>query len=402
MTLLGNVFELGFNGISARLPEGGYGTFNALFNVFFIMIAPLTSVQLVVGKEVAAYNTLGELGKLRTFVRRSALWVMAVTLALSGVGIAASPLIAGFMRIDSVLPVVLLMAVVTIYAPYPLLFGTIQGLKKFLVMGCAQFGWGFFRFSAAAIAVLALSCGVTGMLVGVICAVAVLTMFAALPVRDVLVRPGDPVDRSEFAAAYRMAFPIMGAIVCVSILKNIDLVFARRFFDDAALNAYTCAARVGSGFFTLTGVAMVMFPHVSEEKTLSRNPVVFLVKSCAVTVGLSAAGMIVAWFAPGFVMRVITLGKVIPGAEPLIRFVGFAIIPVSLASIMSHYLLAKHEAGFVPFLAVGACVQIALIAFMHRTPMMLLAAVGSANILACAALAVYVWNEHRRYIRGAA
>ena len=41
LTFMGNIFELGFNGITARLPEGGYGTFNALFKIFFIVIAPL-------------------------------------------------------------------------------------------------------------------------------------------------------------------------------------------------------------------------------------------------------------------------------------------------------------------------------------------------------------------------
>ncbi len=399
LTFMGNIFELGFNGITARLPEGGYGTFNALFNIFFIVIAPLSSIQLVVSKEVSSYNTLGEDGKLRTFVRLSFRYVVLFSSVLIIAGLVSSKLIAGFLRIDSILPVVLLMAVLGFYSPYPVFFGTIQGLKKFLLLGIAQCGWGFFRFSAAVITVLILSCNINGLMFGVVGAVIVLTTFAWIPIRSLLNEPGDSIDRDEIVKAYSLIPPIIIAILCVSVLKNADIVFARRFFDDVSANAYTCAARVGSGFFALTGIIMVMFPHVSEEITLSRNPIIFLLKSFAVTISLSFIGILVAWFAPGFVMKIITLGKYIPGSEPLIRVVGLAVLPVSLVYIMSNYLLAKHYPGFLPILIAGVSLQIIFIIIMHQTPLRMLTGIGIANTVTCILMIFYTLKEHLSYMK---
>ena len=399
LTFIGSVFELGFNGITARLPDGGYGTFNALFNIFFIVVAPLSSIQLVVSKEVSSYNTLGEYGKLRTFVRLSFRYVVLLSSALIIAGLISSKVIAGFLRIESILPIVLLMALLGFYSPYPVFFGTIQGLKRFFLLGLAQCGWGFFRLCAAVITVLVLSCNVNGLMFGVICAVIVLTTVAWIPIRSFLDEPGDNIDRREILKAYSLIPTIIIAIFCVSVLKNADIVFARRFFDDISANAYTCAARVGSGFFTLTGIIMVMFPHVSEEKTLSRNPIIFLLKSFAVTIGLSFIGILIAWFAPGFVMKIITLGKYIPGSEPLIRVIGLAVLPVSLVYIMSNYLLAKHYPGFLPILIAGMLLQIILILFMHQTPMRMLTGIGIANAVTCVMMFFYTMNEHRNYMK---
>ena len=33
---ISNVFEVGFNGFTVKLPDGGYETFQALFRIFFI------------------------------------------------------------------------------------------------------------------------------------------------------------------------------------------------------------------------------------------------------------------------------------------------------------------------------------------------------------------------------
>lgn len=396
---MGNIFELGFNGITVRLPEGGYGTFNALFNIFFIIIAPLSSIQLVVSKEVSAYSSLGEYGKLRTFVTLSFRYVVFFSLALIIIGLISSKIIAGFLRMESIQPVILLMIILGCYSPYPVFFGTIQGLKKFLILGFAQFNWGFFRFCAAVVTVILLSSSVNGLMFGVIGAVLILTTFAWIPVISVFKQPGEEIDRQEILKAYSLVFPIFIAIFCVSVLKNADIVFAKRFFDDITANAYTCAARVGSGFFTLTGIIMVMFPHVSEEKTLSRNPIVFLIKSFAVTIALSFIGITIAWFAPGFVMKIITLGKNVPGAEPLIRVIGLAVLPVSLVYIMSNYLLAKHYSGFLPILFGGVLLQIFLIIIMHQTPLRMLTGIGIANAVTCALMLLYTIIEHRHYMK---
>ncbi len=399
LMFMGNIFELGFTGLTARLPGAGYETVNALFNIFFIIIAPLTGVQLVVSKEVSSYNSLGETGKVRTFVEFTIRYVLFISLGIMVLGLITSPIIAGFLRIKSAFPVVFVMIILFFYSPFPIFYGTIQGLKKFFILGFIQFSWGFFRFIAAVIVIVVLSRGLYGLMSGLVCAVIASSVFAWFMSRSIFKYKSVSIDKRETLKAYSLVFPIIITIFCIIVLKNTDIIFAKRFFDPESAKAYTCAARVGSGFFSLTGIIMVMFPHVSEEKTLRRNPIIFLLKSFFVTIGLSVTGILVAWNAPEFVMRIITLNKYIPGAEPLIRIIGFAILPVSLVYIMSNYLLAKHYTGFLPILVGGMFLQILLINLIHKTPLSMLAGIGIANALTCLLMLTYIIKEHRNYMK---
>ena len=144
---------------------------------------------------------------------------------------------------------------------------------------------------------------------------------------------------------------------------------------------------------------MVMFPHVSEEKTQSRNPIIFLYKSFGVTIGLSLFGIVFSFLFPGIVMKIITVGgEILPGAIPLIQFVGLAILPLTLVYIMSNYLLAKHSSGFLPILVGGLVLQLVLIYSMHQTPLRMLTGIGIANATTCLVMLIYIFREHRQYM----
>lgn len=398
LTFMSSVFEIGFSGITSRLPHGGFGTFGALFNIFFIVITPLTGIQFVLGKEISSFVSGNMNGKAAVFAIKAMRYAFTFTIAVAAIGILFSGFIADFLRIDSVLPVILLMMVLVAYSAFPVLYGTIQGLKKFYILGFVHFGWGFFRFLFAAVVILAFSTDLNGFMFGVICAVMASTLSAYLPLRSFFSIKKEEIDRHEVTRALILVFPIIATIFFVTVLKNIDLVFAKRFFDPLTANAYRCAALVGSGFFTLSGIIMVMFPHVAEEKTQNRNPVVFLFKSFAVTIGLGGIGLLIAFFAPELVMRIITLGKVIPGSEPLIRIIGFVVLPVSLIYIMSNYLLAKHTTGFLPIIAGGVVLQILSVIFNHGTPFNMLLGIGAANIITLTSMLIYIFIDHRKYL----
>lgn len=399
MMFAGNVFEIAFTALTAHLPGSGYETFNALFNIFFILAAPLAGVQLMVSKEVSAFIALDETGKVRAFVLRTLQFVMVGALWLAAVGVMLSPKISEFLKIPTLAPVMLLMGVYLCYAPFPVFYGTVQGMKRFITIGFLQFAWGVARFGAALLAIRMLAGDVNTMLTATLGAMALSSLVAFIPAARVFRIPREPVRASEYVRAYSMVIPIILSTSMVMILKNTDIILAKRFFDSAGAQAYTCAARVGSGFFVLTGIIMVMFPHVSEEKTLGRNPIVFLVKSLSFTLGLSAAGLLIAGFAPSLVMKLITLGKTIPGAPPLIRYIGFAVLPLAMTYIMTNYLLAKHYAGFIPILAAGVLAQVMILWMAQESPVQLLTGLGIANTVVFLSMLLYVVLEHRRYMR---
>lgn len=397
LSFLSAVFELGFNGIAARLPEGGYGVYNTLNNLFFMMSVPLLGIQLMVSKEVSGYNALSEPGKARSIVERSLLLIILIGAVLMIAGIFASPLIARYLMLDSVVPVVLIMIIIGTHTPIPVLLGTIQGTKRFMALGIVALVWGVVRFGYAALTVWGFNLGLNGLLVGFIAAVFTTMIASIFPVRGLLRVPRVSITSGDLRHAFSIIIPIAVSFFCVTLLRTVDMIFARRFFDPATVNAYGCAVRVGMGFFTLSGIFLVMSPLVSEEKSLSRNPVHYLFKSIAFTSALSCAGIAVAWFLPGLVMRIITLGTVIPNAESLIRIVGIVIVPVSLTYIMANYFLAQHRWGFIVLLIAGTVLQLVLIKLRHETPIQLMSSVGIANYITLAMMFAYLLYEQRRY-----
>ena len=231
LTFMSNVFELGVNGIAFRQPEeGGYSTFLALFSIFFIVITPLTAVQFVVSKEVSSYRTLGEFGKIRTFVGLSFRYVAYFSLTIILIGLAGSRLIADFMNINSVVPVVLLMATVLFYSPFPVLYGAAQGLKRFLALGLLTFSWGFFRFCFALLFVALLSFNINVIMTGIIIAALSTSLCSLIPVNSVFKNKGAHIDKKEIYKAYSLIFPLIITLFCVMVLKNIDVVAAKKFF----------------------------------------------------------------------------------------------------------------------------------------------------------------------------
>jgi O-antigen/teichoic acid export membrane protein len=395
LNFVSNLFELGFNWVLIRLPQGEYSTFWALFRIFFIVTAPLAAIQLVLGKEVSALTALDRHRAARYFASRALRYVTVTGAAMMCLGLAVSPLIAGFLRIPSVLPVIFVMLTIAIYSPIPVLYGVIQGLKKFATLGLVSICWGGGRFSLSLILVAAFSLGLNSIMGAVIGAAAFTILMATLAARELFRHPPEPMETDEIRRAFSFLLPIIATLFSVTVMRGADGIFAKRFFAPAVADAYNLSVTVGSAFFTLSGIFMVMFPVVSEETTLRRNPIRFLFRSMAFTAGLSLVGITVAWFFPGLVMMIMSAGKNVPGAEPLIKIVGLMVVPASLMYLTVNYFLARHIAGFLPILMGGAALQVTLINIFHMTPISMLAAVGAANLLTLIGMLVYLWKKHR-------
>ncbi|MBT4483433.1 MAG: hypothetical protein HOC71_07125 [Candidatus Latescibacteria bacterium] len=401
LNLLYSVFELLFNGVSVRLPADGYSTFWALIRIFFIVTTPLISVQLVVSKEIASYGVLGEFGKRRYFIARTFRYTALLALAIILFGLCVSPVIAGFLRIETFTPVILMFLGIGVYSLLPVLFGTIQGLKRFYALGIVQAAWGFLRFSFAFIIVMVVAGGLNMFLAGTILVMAIVAILSFSIIRPVYGHKSVRIGTQEIMRSYRFILPVFVMVLCVMIMKNIDVVFAKRYFDTASASAYTTAALVGSAFFTLSGIFIVMFPLVSEEKTRGGNPIIFIFKSVGFVAVFSIIGIVVAWVRPDVLMYIVTVGKYIPGSEPLIKLISVAIPPLSLVYIMSNYLLAKHQWKFIPLLLGGMILQVLFITFNHETPSNMLVGIIIANSVTFLCILAYVFIEHRNTVKTA-
>ena len=356
------------------------------------------SIQLMVSKEVSSLYATGRPGQARSFINHSLKNIVIIGIAITIIGLAGVHIIAKMLSIESILPVILLMVIIFWYIPFPVLIGTAQGLKRFYYIGFIAIAWGILRLVFGFTAI-GLGGGLNGILVGMIVAIILTDLFASIPLLNVFKISKEKLEKSELSRAYSFVFPIAVTLFLVTELRSIDLVVAGHFFNDAVVDAYTCSAQIGKAYFMLTGIFMVMFPIVSAENSLNRNPIRYLAKSLIFTIFLSLAGIAVSWFAPEFVMKIITVGKYIEGAEPLIKIVGFVILPVSIIYITANYFLAQHKAGFIPILIGGMVLQWVFIFLFHTTPYQMLSWVGKANYITLFFIIIYLIADQRKYTR---
>ena len=273
-----NLMELAFNGVAARLPGGEYATFWALLRIFFIVTVPLTGVQLVVSKEVASYGALGQYGKRRQFLETTYFYAIISAIIITLSGLAVSPLIRDFLNTDKILPVCFIFIVILVYFPLPLLYGTIQGLKKFYTLSIVQSVWGFLRVSLTAVALFFLSGGINMFFFAITLATLLTVMVTIQPAKEVFAAQKEAVSREELFHGYRLIIPVIFMLFSVTMMKNADMVMAKHFFSDVNADAYACAALVGSAYFTISSIFMILFPMVSEESAKGGNPFIFCEK----------------------------------------------------------------------------------------------------------------------------
>ncbi len=218
---LGNGLNYVYNIVMARLlGPAGYGALGALLALALIASVPGLALQVVVARHTA----------LRAGDRRAVAELWSATLAgvvLAGLALgllvaAASPLLAGYLRLGSIAPALWLAASV---APLPAL-AAVQGMLQ-----------GRERFALLAVVLVAAAAG-------------------KLAAGVALVALGTGVDGAIAAAA-------TGGILGLFVLANVDVLLARHHLGAAASGLYAAGAVVAKiAYWAPQFVVLIVFPRM--------------------------------------------------------------------------------------------------------------------------------------------
>jgi O-antigen/teichoic acid export membrane protein len=261
---LGNGLNYVYNIVMARLlGPAGYGALGALLALALIASVPGLALQVVVARHTA----------LRGDDRRAVAELWSATLAgvvLAGLALgllvaAASPLLAGYLRLGSIAPALWLAASV---APLPALAavqGMLQGRERFALLAVVLVAAAAGKL-AAGVALVALGTGVDG----AIAAVAVGSLAAVL-LALVWVRPaGGRSGRTarDWARLLprglgREVAAATGGILGLFVLANVDVLLARHHLGAAASGLYAAGAVVAKiAYWAPQFVVLIVFPRM--------------------------------------------------------------------------------------------------------------------------------------------
>lgn len=367
LTMLANVCDYLFQvSVSRRLGPAQYGIFVSLTGLFLIVSVPSGTLQTAITKFVSSYKATNQDSKIAYLFFNAIKKMSFVGFIILLLFLLGSGCISSFLRISSSLPVIIVGVSLGFSLVMPVVWGTLQGLQKFTHLGENLFLNSFSRLMLGFFLVC-MGLGVSGAL-GALVLAWVIAFFAALfPLRPYLFSPEHVGVDSEvnFIEVYRYSLPTLVALLCFTILRNMDVILVKHFFSPLDAGFYSAVAVVGRVFFALPAtIAGVMFPKVSELHAQNSESRTLLKKCLVLSLLLLGVGALGCLLFPRFVILALFGSSYLP-TEPLVRVFGVVITPLVLSGVLISYNLARHEMKFIYLLLLGTVGQAVLLVLFH-------------------------------------
>jgi O-antigen/teichoic acid export membrane protein len=384
-----NFFNLLFHLFMLRfLPPIDYGHFNTLMALFMIISVPASTVQTTVTKFVSSFQVQNRYDWVRELLQHLLFSMSIVAFSIFFLVALGSSFISFFLQIPSRGLIILLGTALLFAMVIPVPWGGLQGLQKFgsltfnlIINGALKFALGIF-FILLGFEVL----GAMGAIAISYCVTIFLSLFMlrmSLPkVKSITPRERtfEGPNPSYVSEVYRYFLPVGMALLCFTVLTNIDLILVKHFFTPVEAGYYSVAQMVGKIILFLPiPVVMVMFPKLSSLEGQERKALSTLAQSLTIAVSLCVVGALLGLLFPPLILRILS-GKLYPECIPLVRFFSINMTFFSLTYLLLHYHLSTRRKRFLYILILFTLIQIGLIGLFHKTLTQVLFVVGIVAI----------------------
>ena len=368
--LLGQVgavfFACVFTVLAARwlgpVEFGVLSTANTLVLLLSRASGPLTWIMTNV---VAHFDAAAQPGKLRFFVAWA--WrrlIAAILIGLALAGWLSFPL-SRLLRLSSPLTIILTALwfaalLMTVFAR-----AVQQGLQAFGLLALNQVAENILRLIVG-LALIALGLGAQGGIVGYATGAGLAALIALMSLARHLGQSPPDAD-VNFRSLVTFSAQAVIAAGCYAILSNADFLTIKRFLPEtdaglyAAVQTLGLLPMVGLSVFYNVMFSTVSFAHARGDETLTffYRLLAAIALMGAVTValtGLLARPLILLAFGASYL-----------AAEPLLVGYMAATMVLVLVMVFNSFYLARREGHFIPWLAAGTIVLVALLVIHHDT-----------------------------------
>lgn len=350
---------------AASMPLGDFSIYVTLLRFFTLLTIPAAGLQIVFAQQAAGAVTEEAQKNLAAAVRA----ILFATLMLwgcmlAGAFLARQTILSG-LGISNPAALWMILVVVLLALLLPTFQGLLQGLQNFLWLGFSILAHGFGRFAAIASIVLLLHGGAVGAVIGVLTGVLAALLICLPPTRKILRLSGGTF---HWAPWLRRMGPLTLGVGATLFVSNADLIVVKIYFPARFAGFYGAAATIGVALLTFTTpLAAVMFPKVVRSLARSEKTDAFwLALIGTALMGGAAALMGTLW--PALPLRILYFRTPeFLWAAPLVPWLLWAMLPLTLANVLIVNLLARARFGIVPFLLLIACgYGVALVTLARR------------------------------------
>ena len=164
-------------------------------------------------------------------------------------------------------------------------------------------------------------------------------------------------DRNLLREGWELSAYALLAYFAYMSLTSLDLVWVNRNLTGEEAGAYASLVLMRRIVALLPAVAVtVMFPRIAKSLAAGDRPHHLLIQTAAIILAASGALTILYFIFADQLIRVI-FGTTYQSAAPLLGWMGFAMIGVSLSSVWLNYYLAEKPRNFVILLGAAVALE---------------------------------------------
>ncbi|MGZ3744081.1 MAG: hypothetical protein ACXVBQ_09485, partial [Pseudobdellovibrionaceae bacterium] len=153
------------------------------------------------------------------------------------------------------------------------------------------------------------------------------------------------------------------------------------YFPAHEAGLYAAASVLGKAVMYLPGgIALALYPMVAENHARNENSAHLLLQSLGLATVLSATGAAV-YFIFGDWMIQLLYGERYREAVEILRYYGFAILPMTVVMIVEHFLIAKGRVMFAYLFIIIAPLQLMAVYLYHETLLMIVGIMAIFGVL---------------------
>lgn len=374
--MLGYLFQI----IMGRmLSVSEYGIFSALMAIMVVIGAPITTLTMIISRRVSAYrnkNDSSRLSHLFYWINRKIL-IIAVVLAV--VVFFNVDLLQNLLLIEEDIHTYLLLTILLIAFPQAINNGYLQGLQDFKWLSASGVLATILKIIFAVILVY-FGLGVSGALGSIVLSALVMLVLTYVILRPSLGKNGSSITSvSDFS--FKSALPVLMANVAFAIMTQIDMVLVKHYFSAQEAGLYAAASILGKAVMYLPGgIAMALFPMVAENHASGKSSAHLMFQAVGVTALLSSIGALLYYFLADSIV-VLLYGADYKEAANVLKYFGFAMLPMALIMVAEHFLIAMGRVLFAYLFMIVAPLQLIAIYYYHDTLLDIVAVLSISGII---------------------
>ena len=343
----------------------GYGELESVIAILYLLIIIGTTLTLVVAKFIAdlkGKENLGGINFLLSYFNRQ-LFIYGGLLCL--LLIAISPLIALFLRLDSVVPLIFASFSFFIGLLLALNRGVLQGLLRFKELSASSICENGLKVIIAT-ALVFFGFWVQGAVLALFLAGFIAFVFTLFLLRSVRrISPKKPDFNKKIFVSF--AIPVFLANLSFTSLYTADIILVKHFFPSYEAGLYAALSVLGKIiFFGSSPITMVMFPMVANHRSQGKN-YRYLLNTAILLVLIICFGINVVYFLLPKLMVLLLFGSNYLAASWLVGWMGIFISTYALGYLFINFFLSTEKIKAVVFPILASLGQIVLISLFHSS-----------------------------------